>query len=184
MTGTLTNLYSMCNCTQSFQWVWYDFENIWLLLNRKTLLLQCIRNTFLWLGNKVWTGAVWSLWKLRPQDILKISNPMKQFISKAVKILLPCIAFYLQDIWPDSAGELICAEELDCFLTAVKYVEFVTWSNFFLFVASILHYCSTRGGSNLRYFAPYHFARFYYTLRCADSAVWPCSKPHEWDKPF
>jgi len=29
----------------------------------------------------------------------------------------------------------------------------VTWSNFFLFVASILHYFSAGGGSNLRYFA-------------------------------
>lgn len=85
---------------------------------------------------------------------------MKQFISKAVKILLPYIAFYLQDIQADSAGEVICAEEFDCFLTAVKDVEFVTWSNFFLFVASILHYCSTGGGSNLRYFSPHPLQDF------------------------
>lgn len=70
-----------------------------------------------------------------------------------MRILLLYIAFYLLDIWADSSGKEICAEELDCFLTAVKDVEFVTRSNFFLSVASILHSCSTGGGSNLRYFA-------------------------------
>lgn len=85
---------------------------------------------------------------------------MKQFISKAVKILFPYIAFYLQDIWADSARKVIRAEEFDCFLTAVKDMEFVTWSNFFLFVASILHNCSTGGGSDLRYFAPHPLQDF------------------------
>lgn len=51
---------------------------------------------------------------------------MKKFIPKAVKIPLPYIALYLQDIWADSAGEEICAEQFDCFLTAVKDMEFVT----------------------------------------------------------
>lgn len=51
---------------------------------------------------------------------------MKQFKTKAVKVLLPYIAFYLQDTWADSAEEVICAEEFDCSLTAVKDVEIVT----------------------------------------------------------
>lgn len=83
-----------------------------------------------------------------------------------MKILLPYIAFYLQNTRADSAEEMIRAEKFDCSLTAVKDVDFVTWSNLFLFVVSILLYRSTEGESDLIY-----LTRFYNTFRCADSAM-------------
>lgn len=46
--------------------------------------------------------------------------------TKSSEDSIPHIAFYLQDIWADSAGEEICAAQFDCFLTAVKDMEFVT----------------------------------------------------------